>query len=205
MDIINSYFKSLIFSQVEEKQGYTIYGASIAGSLGGGTVRYILLFVPSHLAVKKKAKIYDLPWKNLQTRELQYSYRLPKQAWNPERELPDPVFNIVKRDKKSSQYSQVEGYFPFEVLLLHNPKKKTVYQYRNKITLSAILRTFSSVFNYVGEVAPMHYIPPPSSLPPMVTPVSSYTLPNYFNRDDNYSETSISTPVSFDDSFEYVG
>jgi len=160
MDLLNKYFSQLIFTRVDEKETadgtrFAVYGAGVGGSFGDGNARYILLFVPAHLAVKTRARIYELPWENLQTRNLHYSYRLRKQTWSPSRDLPDITLQISQRTKTHSIY--LSSNFPFEVLLLHDLRKKTQYQYHNRITMTAALETFSSVFNYKGPVEPMKY------------------------------------------------
>ena len=141
MDLLNKYLETLQFTRVEDKQGYAIYGAGIAGMFGAGKQRYILLFVPSHLAISNRARASDLPWKNLQTRNLQYSYNLKKQSWNPSQELPDPQFRIMERKDKYSTYMGPPN-FPFEVLLMNDPKKKTRYQYHNNLNLYSVLESF---------------------------------------------------------------
>jgi hypothetical protein len=150
MDILNEYLKTLVFTRVEDKQGYVIYGAGISGMFGAGKQRYILLFVPSHLATSSQARASELPWQNLQTRNLQYSYRLKKQTWNPSQELPNPQFRVIGRTGKYSTYRGPEE-FPFEVLLINDPKKKTKYQYHNHLSLYGVLESFNSVINYIGE------------------------------------------------------
>nr|QBK85543.1 MAG: uncharacterized protein LCMAC101_01300 [Marseillevirus LCMAC101] len=166
MDILNKYLEKLQFKRVEDKGGYAIYGAGIAGMFGAGKQRYILLFVPSHLAIPQRARASELPWKNLQTRNLQYSYNLKKQSWNPPKELPNPQFQVVERGNKYSSYVGPPD-IPFEVLLLHDLKKKTKYQYHNHLSLYGVLESFSSVFNYIGEprTTPIYHTP---ALPPLV-------------------------------------
>ncbi len=166
MEILNKYFEQLLFTKVDEKQmptgqRFTVFGAGIKGMFGDGNNRYVLLFVPEHLAVQKQARIYELPWENLQTRSLRYSYRLKKQKWDPPRNLQDVELRVADRTKTHSVYLGPE-WFQFEVLLLHNPRKKTQYQYRNKMRISSALETFSSVFNYTGEVSPMNFTTGPS-------------------------------------------
>jgi hypothetical protein len=150
MELLSKYLETLQFTRVEDKQGYAIYGAGIAGMFGAGKQRYILLFVPSHLATTNQARASELPWQNLQTRNLHYSYRLKKQSWNPPQELPNPQFRVMERKDKNSTYLGPPD-FPFEVLLLHDPKKKTKYQYNNNLSLYGVLESFNSVFNYIGE------------------------------------------------------
>lgn len=157
MEVINSYFKNLIFSKVDEKEGFVIYGVCVTSGLGGGTKRYVLLFVPKHLAFKPKARIHELAWQNLQTRELAYSYKLPQQRWTRPRDAYDEEIFVKDRNTKHSLYSCS---LPFEILLLHTPKKKTIYQYRNKLAISSALETFNAIFNYVGETSPFLLRPP---------------------------------------------
>ena len=166
MDILNSYLDSLIFTRVEEKGGYAIYGAGISGMIGGGKQRYILLFVPSHLAISSKEKARNLPWKNMQTRTLMYSYKLRKQNWKPSRDLTDFELNVVHRTDKFSEYRS-QG-FPFEVLMLHDPKRKTKFQYHNRLSLYSVIESFNSVFNYIGETPPITLTKGPTVLPPLV-------------------------------------
>ena len=182
-DILNSYFKTLIFTKIEEKEGFTVYGAGISSGLGAGKQRYILLFVPQHLATKNRAKINELQWKNLQTRELQYSYNMRKQAWKMDRDAKDIILEVKDRNKKYSTYIASGGeYFPFEILLLHNPKKKTIFQYRNRLTLSAAIEMFNSVFNYIGEN------------------INTPSVNNWFETSLPYSPSN----ASFDDTFELL-
>jgi len=172
MDIFNQIFKDLVFTIVDEKQGYTIYGAGLASGLGGGTRRYVLLFVPNHLAIKKQARIHELAWQNLQTRQLSYSYKLKQQYWSPPRE-DDIILGITSRSKTSSMYSCVDPNvsFPFEILLLHDPKKKSSLQYRDKLTLLSAINMFNSVFNYTGQISPLVYTSGPNQTPPLANPI----------------------------------
>jgi hypothetical protein len=156
MDLLNSYFSNLVFSRIEEKEGFVMYGACIATGLGGGKRRYILLFVPNYLAVKNKSRIGNLKWQNLQSREITHSYDLPMQQWSIKRDAKDILLEVEKREKDSSSYkvstdNQIDIDFPFEILLLHDPKKKTKFQYRNRLTLTGAIELFNCVFNYTGN------------------------------------------------------
>ena len=149
MDILNNCFRDIIFTKVDEKNDFGIYGAGIATGLGGGYKSYVLVFVPSEFATQKQSHIHNLQWQNLQTRNLAYSYRLKSQPWVLPDDVPDIMLYVSSRTKEHSVYTSPG--FPFEILLLHDSKKKTIYQYNNKIMLSSALNTFNSVFNYLGE------------------------------------------------------
>lgn len=147
MDIINEYFKDLLFTKVvDNKEGYAIYGAGVSSGIGGQTARYVLAFVPVVYATKKHSKIENLMWKNLQTRNLVDSYKLKSQRWTYERNIFDFLLTVQDRNSKHTSYENPD--FPFEILLLHNPKKKTLYQYPNKINLSSAIEIFETIINY---------------------------------------------------------
>lgn len=158
MDILNNCFRDIIFTKVDEKNGFSIYGAGIATGLGGGYKNYVLVFVPDNFATQKHSRIHDLQWQNLQTRNLVYSYRLKSQHWVLPDDVPDIMLYISSRTKEYSVYTSPG--FPFEILLLHDSKKKTIYQYNNKIMLSSAINTFNSVFNYLGETVNFEPEPP---------------------------------------------
>jgi len=187
MDLVNSYFKTLIFTQIEEKEEFFMYGAGIACGLGGGKRRYIFLFVPKQFATERQARIHNLRWRNLQAREILHSYNLKQQAWFITRDAKDILLEIQDRNKKSSMYTVSEqtkrenNGFPFEVSLLHDPKKKTIYQYRNKLSLISAIEMFNTVFDYTGEFYSANSV----ISPPAIT--------------GNFAE-----PTGLDDSFELL-
>lgn len=161
MEVINKYFESLVFTKLEEKrseegQAFFLYGAKVHGRFEDGTSRYVFLLVPSHLSIKSKAKIHELPWENLQTRRLKVDYKLITQSWRPERGIEDVLLYVQRREKRYSVYAGSPS-FPFEILLIHDPKKKTVYQFFNKMALSSVLDTFSSSIKYTGQIPSMNF------------------------------------------------
>jgi hypothetical protein len=158
MEILNTYFDTLVFYWVEEKQNQAVYVASVAGMLGGDKMRCIIAFVPAHLGIVTKSKLRDLPWKNLQMRTVPVnSYKTFPQKWkaptgsgsNNNTAIPDITLKVINRDKNySTCVSITEGIdFPFEVLLIHSPKKNTVYQFPNTMNLHWAIDQFCTVFN----------------------------------------------------------
>lgn len=154
MEVLNSYFANLVFQKVDEKENYAVYACGIEGTLIEGQ-RYVILFVPSHLAFHAKAKIHELPWVNLQTRTLKNSYKLQRKRWQIGRDIVDFPLTIVSRERRFSVFRGPEG-FEFEILLLHDPRKKTMYQYYNTVMLSSALDSFASIFNYKGKSHPIN-------------------------------------------------
>lgn len=190
MEIINQYFKNLLFTKVvENKEGYAIYGAGISSGIGGGKMRYVLLFVPVSEAKLHQGKITELRWKNLQTRTLEDSYKLKTQRWIMPSNIPDYLIFIKNRNAKCSTYTIPD--IPFEILLLHNPRKKTEYQYRNKMTLSAAIDMFETIINYKEPEISYPFIPPVTHIPA-----------NYFHSSHHFDRHEITSPE--DHSFELL-
>jgi len=175
MEIVNKYFETLIFTRIEEKKtpegvSFFIYGAKTQGLFEDGLINYVLLFVPSDLSIKTKARITELPWESLQTRRLKINYKtLPKQMWRPEKGIEDVLLHVVSREKRYSVYKGSAA-FPFEILLLHNPRKKTLYQFNNKMALSSAIYTFSLIMKYTGQIPAINYT--------SRAPNSNYSFPN---------------------------
>lgn len=157
--LINDYFGKLVFVKVEQKESFIIYGACVSSSYADGKRQYVLAFVPVHLAIKNQAYLNELAWQNLQTRLISTGNALYKklisQKWdyNNKHNL---FFKLKQRTDTYSQYVSEEGY-PYELLLIHDSKKKTKYQYYDRTNLYASLNTFACVLNYVGNISPLNF------------------------------------------------
>lgn len=157
MEIINDYFKTLIFSKVDVKNDFSIYAAGIYTGLAGEYKRYVFIFVHISKSYKQRGKIYEFEWVSLQTRELPGSYQLKKQYWKIDRDLPDLKLNIVNREIEKSIYSfENHSLFFLKCELIHNPRKKTIYQYHNKITLSGAIESFNMVISLIPSKIPRY-------------------------------------------------
>jgi hypothetical protein len=143
-ETIGQYFANITFSKVDKKEDYIIYGAAIHSSFGAGKKEYVLLFVPTHMAILDTGKITDLHWKSLQTRILTNGYRLNSQKWDVPRGAQLPMFSVTDRNDERSKYT-LEGSKETEMILKHDPKKKTRFQYHNRMNLIAALATFMCV------------------------------------------------------------
>lgn len=149
MEILNSYFGDLLFIKIEKKENFTVYAAAISSSYGDGKKQYALAFIPSHMAILDKGYLRDLHWQNLQTRTLSNGYKLPNQKWTIAKHLPTPMFDIVERNEAKSKYLCESE--PLEMILLHDPKKKSIYQYHNRMNLMAALVTFKCVISLLED------------------------------------------------------
>jgi hypothetical protein len=221
MQYINEFFETLVFKYIEEKQGYGVYGAGIASLIGGDMQKVVLAFVPKHLAVKQQARLASLPWKNVQLRTVPLqSYNLRPQAWVFPHGMSN--FSIRVRDRSDRYTTYVpeittEMDFPFDVLLIHDPRKKSNLQYPNTTTFHWAADQFKTVLNYVGPDHPIHHsnegLSQSSALPllPTFTPVSvpvirppPFTNPlgGWLNASTGGGNTNISTKVPSGGTFD---
>lgn len=186
MEIINDYFNTLIFSKVDVKDNFSIYAAGIYTGLAGEAKRYVFLFVHESKSYKQRGKIYEFEWVSLQTRELPGSYKLTKQYWKIDRDLPDLKLSVVNRETNKSTYAfdNPSVYF-LKCELIHNPRKKTIYQYHNKITLSGAIETFNMVISLIQSKMPRY--------PKIIPHQGNSSQGNNYQIDEN-----------FDDSFEIL-
>ena len=179
MDTLNLYFDKIVFFKVDRKEDFAIYAAAITSSFGDGRKQYVLAFVPTHLAILNKAYITNLHWRSLQTRVLANGYKIPQQKWSIPRGLQMPMFIMVDRNDSRTKYTS-EDDRTIEMVLLHDVKKKSIYQYGAKINIIAALTSFRCVINLIDVVAktlPPHQRPIQALATRMPTPELAYRPP----------------------------
>lgn len=149
--VLLSIFKSITFKLVDNLSGYYTYAACIEGMLAGNFKRYILLFVRDDgFPPRKFGKIHELDFVNLQTRTIiDTKYKLRPQQFkldsNTSSTANSIILHVKRRTAKSTEYSNTD----YSIEVLHNPKKKSIYQYANKLSLIAIIDTFQSIFTKI--------------------------------------------------------
>jgi hypothetical protein len=160
MNILAKYFAALEFTYIEEKQNYAIYVAGIDNMIGADMRQFVIAFVPAHLGLLKKARLTELPWKNLQARMCNRSaYKISLQGWRAPSNC-EIASNIVLRvENRKDGYSTYKAInfeeFPFEILMIHEAKKRTIYQYPNEMNLHWAIDKFQTIFNYQGNTHPI--------------------------------------------------
>lgn len=163
ISLINKYFESLLFYKVEEKDGFAVYVARIADQLLKDGSKYVLAFVPLHLGIATRARLSELAWQNLQTRTIAHSYRVPPQRWVIPSGVPYLKFTLVSRSATHSTYEGAQ--VPFEMLLMHDEKKKSKLQYYPTVYLPAMFDSYGCVLHYVGTEHPLGVVIPPDTCP----------------------------------------
>lgn len=149
---IESYFSDLIFTRLDSRDGFTMYVARLGDMMSHGE-RYVMLFVPMMEAKQKSGRIKEIPWVNFQTRlltQFEDGRVLSRQIFKPPRisNQKEILLKIVERTKAHTKYLSPSGE---TITLLHDPRKKTMYQYHNSIALSSALDTFQFSVNRCNE------------------------------------------------------
>lgn len=181
--VLTEYYGSLVFTRVDQKNGYCIYVAKLETMLADGSGKYIFLFVPFERSQQQRATIGNLSWMNLQTRSVKTytlengrSLRLPPQEFRPPRLRYDPAFIVLERNSRSTKYSSEVcnlGGDCFDMELLLDPRRKTKFQYHNRLSLTTALETFNCLINRVHIGTNNHQ----SWVPPLETPISQWVPP----------------------------
>ena len=148
VQIINSYFGNIVFSKVDSIGIYFLYVASILGETNEGK-RYIILFVPDYYDnLPLQSHIDTLPWECIQTRLLKVDYKIKSQRWDIQKKLQDFEFTLVERKNDRTEYLPTLPNIPLKLTLFHNNKKKSIYQWYNKMRLIQSLNTFMCVLEF---------------------------------------------------------
>jgi hypothetical protein len=146
MEIFNKIFEELSFTRVKIVDGYAIYYAKIQSFTGDGH-KYVILVVQNRRDYSPEAKISSLPWSSLQTRTLDEYYNLPEQTIN--HKLLDHRYSDNKIKLTLKEVSEVNSTYyctiPVEVVLIHDIKKKSKFQYNETLELRQALSTFQCV------------------------------------------------------------
>lgn len=150
MDIVSSYFSSLIFQAVETRDSHVVYAARIADMLSTGA-RYVLVYVPIQYATLRNASLDKLNWDVIQTRSLVNSYKLKPQKWIYSRKLPDFNLDQVERTLNYTKFLPENKEIPLEVTMLHDLRKNTKYQYGRQISMSGALEKFCCIVTYIHK------------------------------------------------------
>ncbi|HSA76321.1 MAG TPA: hypothetical protein VLE02_02130 [Nitrosarchaeum sp.] len=143
-DIINSHISTLIFqlkNPNNEDEYYKYY--ALINSMYGDKKSYVILFVKKDrfITVPKTIKAKNVEWDAVRTMYININLGLSPQRWAPS-VCNDPLFQIAERNEHLSRYT----FGNENIQLIHNPLKKTVFQYPNTISLSGALETFSFIY-----------------------------------------------------------
>jgi hypothetical protein len=143
-DLVNSQLETIYFTRADVREDNLLYIAEITGALLG-KIRYVILVVPLQLDPKvEKARAKNLPWVNVQTRTIPRMFlhvRLSPQSLHIPRDVEDIRLPVLNRNVERTLYYCEDG---SHVNMLHDPKKKSAWQYPEHMFLSASLQSFNS-------------------------------------------------------------
>lgn len=165
--LIDEALGDLIFEHVETKSGMDTYVAHTTGSLGNGHKRYIILHVPAQQDVQQswyvpaiynppqKSLARNLEWVSISTRSIKPPSdkwnKLVSQRWKPvegEGTISKIYLELVDRTAEWTKYIYGENEIKIDLLMLHDPKRNTKFQYHSKINLLSALDSFSCVLSF---------------------------------------------------------
>ena len=158
--ILNQIFSSLVFTKVKTVESFSLYFARLESSTLDG-IRYVILAVPFNRATRPRVNIGEVDWVSLQTRILTVDYPIEEQVLDYKAldsrypygvgvEGDGKIKLVLKsRDAQNTEYMVMNDSLPIEVVLLHDPKKKSIYQYADSMELRQALSTFQCVLKKV--------------------------------------------------------
>lgn len=146
MDIFNTIFGELVFTKVKITDGFAMYIAPLQSFVSKGR-QTVVLFVPLNKAYLSKAYIYQLDWSCLQTRIIDDFYNISDQKLDPKHldTRYDSFKTILYLKQRNTNNTEYTCFLPIDTMLLHDPKKKTIYQHPDEIELRHALKTFNCV------------------------------------------------------------
>ncbi len=140
------YFENPKMRRVKEEGNYYLYVAKFSVS-GDIDFRYLVLVVPTTLAINEECEMRLLRWVSLQTRISKTDYRVESQTYVPRR-LPSLNKKIVREELRAGINASSPPLFiynvedlPLKVELL--PSKNSSYQ--NEGTLIRAIETYQTV------------------------------------------------------------
>lgn len=150
-DIVNFIFKDLVFTHVDDKDGYHVYSCQKIAQYSNGKKDLILAFVKFTQAPPEMCRLHEVYWRYMMTRTLGADeidpvyYNIPQQKWNlpPPEPSINPKLSFVERQDRSTSFRvPIDN---SEVTLLHNISKSTKYQYSTNYHLIQALLTMNCV------------------------------------------------------------
>lgn len=143
--LFQKYFGNLVFTKIKDTNQGSVYYCRLNTHIGNA-IRYIICICNTDGSiVGSERPLTELPWKVLQTRELNEFHRLKKQTYFPKQTTPfDVPINVVEKTKEYYRY-QVKSSEPFNVDIILLVDEKSTYNYPDVATLSSALETFKTL------------------------------------------------------------
>ncbi len=150
---INQFFKNLVFYKGDVKNNHHIYTSQVSTSFASSNRTCIILFVPISFSNPKTAYIDMLNWSCIITKIYKPNEKLniPTVQWKPE-QLPIIRLKIIDRTQTHTIFNTTLENKNYEILLFHDPKNPSKYQWKDNISLMSALLSFKCVMNVNNRV-----------------------------------------------------
>ena len=146
MNILDTFFRKIVFTKTRREGDYDQYIARIHDRLASSKHKYIFVFVPYSELNMGKCEIQSLNWINLQIRTIELDQQLkPQKLLEP---IINPDLQVFERLKDETHY-QSPTLPNLSIILRHDPKKKGNFQYNSIMSLSTALETGNCVISRV--------------------------------------------------------
>lgn len=143
---LNQKYGYLTFFRVKVEDSVGIYCARIQ-TLLGKEERFVMIIVPFHMAFKERCNFNDLRavWLSFQTRAFDSTYEIPKQPMMTSTDTLQKIqLSVQNRNMDETHYYSP---FPVDIVIQHDKRKRSAYQYNDKITLTYALDTWKCIIN----------------------------------------------------------
>lgn len=149
----NNTLYPLIFTKIDNRPQFSMYGARIRSYLGDGNKYILLLTEPDAVPIGNNYGIKDIGWFAIQSRTLYDDFGLTEQEFTIPRDSPlSSRCHIRERLDDRSVY-MVEQ-FPLMVELIHKPELQNKFQYPDTVKLSECIGSFMCSVKFIAYPQP---------------------------------------------------
>lgn len=146
---LKDYFAGIYCVKVETNRGQGVYYAKIFSFLGNDN-RYLVVTVPNDNSPDgTQMMLQNMNFSSIQTRTIPTDYDMPPQQYQKNYDTPLKNYRLQSRGENTMSRTQYYSYnAPIEVVLLHDSKAKSRYQYPDTIPLHHALETYQCVVSF---------------------------------------------------------
>jgi hypothetical protein len=145
------YYGDIALKRIKTEQGYNVYACRVTSGLS--LPRYIFVVAPT-LGNASSVTALDgettslnrLNWVSFQTRTSDENYSVPSVTILPTRERGEKLSDIVIATNRTANDTQyICESLPINLTMVHDQKKKNIYQYPDKCKLYQALESYNAV------------------------------------------------------------
>jgi hypothetical protein len=137
------YYGNILLSIVKTENNYDVYACKVVSYLN--LQKYIFVIVRHTENNPEEANLEELRWVSFQTRSTDDFYNCPSYSLEltpDKKKIMSDELAFINRSVATTSYATG---IPIKVTLLHDPKKKHMYQYPDKCPLYMALESYMCV------------------------------------------------------------